>query len=124
MGGLRPAAAKALEAIAMNRLWQACVLALRNLLLYKLRSFLTALGLIFGVSSVVAMLAIAEGASLEAQRQIADLGATNIILRSRKPIDEPAAQRQNNESIVTNYGLTDKDFTAAAQADRTAQRFA
>ncbi len=94
----------------MNRLWQACVLALRNLLLYKLRSFLTALGLIFGVSSVVAMLAIAEGASLEAQRQIADLGATNIILRSRKPIDEPAAQRQNNESIVTNYGLTDKDF--------------
>ncbi|MFO0957474.1 MAG: ABC transporter permease [Isosphaeraceae bacterium] len=95
----------------MNRLGRACVLALRNLALYKLRSFLTALGLIFGVSSVVAMLAIAEGASLEAQKQIADLGATNVIIKSKKPVDEgPKAQRQGNESIVSSYGLTQKDF--------------
>ena len=49
-------------------------LALRNLTLHKLRVLLTILGLIFGVSSVIAMLAIAEGASAEAQRQIAELG--------------------------------------------------
>ena len=53
--------------------------AIRSLLPHKLRSFLTVLGLIFGVASVIVMLAIAEGASLEAQRQIEMLGVQNII---------------------------------------------
>ena len=72
---------------------------------------LTILGLIFGVSSVIAMLAIAEGASLEAQRQIAELGATNVIVRSTKPIDDVNPSRQqNNDSFILKYGLTYKDF--------------
>ena len=52
----------------MHRLSTTIVLALRNLTLHKLRVFLTIIGLIFGVASVIVMLAIAEGASLEAQR--------------------------------------------------------
>jgi len=56
------------------------------------------------------MLAIAEGASLEAQRQIAELGATNIILKSAKPVDDVNPSKQSNESFVFNYGLTNKDF--------------
>lgn len=72
---------------------------------------LTVLGLIFGVSSVIAMLAIAEGASLEAQRQIAELGATNIIIRSIKPVDEiNPSKQQNNDSFIFKYGLTNQDF--------------
>src|SRR5579864_2564345 len=94
----------------MQRLWTAIKLAARNLTLHKLRVLLTVLGLIFGVSSVIAMLAIAEGASLEAQRQIAELGATNIILRSIKPLEDVNPSRQANESFVFSYGLTDKDF--------------
>ena len=47
----------------MHRLYVAITLALRNLTLHKLRVLLTILGLIFGVSSVIAMLAIAEGAA-------------------------------------------------------------
>ena len=42
-------------------------LGVKSLLLHKLRSGLTTLGMLFGVSSVVAMLAIGEGASKEAQ---------------------------------------------------------
>jgi putative ABC transport system permease protein len=95
----------------MHRFYNTVRLALRNLLLHKLRALLTVLGLIFGVSSVVAMLAIAEGASLEAQRQIAELGATNVILRSIKPIDDVNPSRRNNgESPVFAYGLTHEDF--------------
>ncbi len=37
-------------------------LALHNLLMHKVRSILTSLGVIFGVGSVIAMLAISEGA--------------------------------------------------------------
>ena len=43
--------------------------AIRSLLLHRLRSLLTVLGLVFGVASVIIMLAVAEGASEEAQKQ-------------------------------------------------------
>ena len=45
-------------------------LGAKNLLLHKARSVLTMLGIVFGVCSVVAMLAIGEGASYEAQEAI------------------------------------------------------
>ena len=95
----------------MHRLAISITLALRNLTLHKLRVFLTIIGLIFGVASVIAMLAIAEGASLEAQRQIAELGATNIIVRSSKPPDDVnPSKQQNNDSMIFKYGITYKDF--------------
>jgi putative ABC transport system permease protein len=95
----------------LNKFWVVLSAAIRNLTLHKLRMLLTALGLIFGVASVIAMLAIAEGASLEAQRQIAELGATNVILRSIKPIDEiNPSKGQSNDSFIFSYGLTHKDF--------------
>jgi putative ABC transport system permease protein len=94
----------------MSRFLNSVVLALRNLSLHKLRSTLTVLGLIFGVSSVVAMLAIAEGASAEAQRQIAELGATNVILRSIKPMEDLKSARGQNDSFIASYGLTHDDY--------------
>ncbi len=94
----------------MYKLWNTVKLAVRNLTLHKLRMLLTALGLIFGVASVIAMLAIAEGASAEAQRQIAELGATNIIFRSVKPVEDINPSKNANDSFVFSYGLTHKDF--------------
>jgi putative ABC transport system permease protein len=95
----------------MHRLYITVILAMRNLTLHKLRVLLTVLGLIFGVSSVIAMLAIAEGASLEAQRQIADLGATNVIIRSMKPTDDVnPSKQQNNDSYIFKFGVTYDDF--------------
>ncbi len=45
-------------------------LGVRNLLLHKLRSFLTLLGTVLGVASVIAMLAIGEGSKRKAVEQI------------------------------------------------------
>ncbi len=50
---------------------------------HKLRSFLTMLGIIFGVAAVIAMLAIGEGARQKALSQIRALGLNNIIVQSR-----------------------------------------
>jgi putative ABC transport system permease protein len=96
----------------MHRLYITIVLAMRNLTLHKLRVLLTILGLIFGVSSVVAMLAIAEGASVEAQRQIASLGATNVIVTSQKPSDDVnlSKQQSSNDSYILSFGVTYQDF--------------
>jgi putative ABC transport system permease protein len=81
-------------------------LGLSSLLLHKLRSFLTTLGVLFGVSSVIAMLAVGEGASVEAQDQIRQLGSQNVILRSVKPPDDKVS---NQQSRVLRYGLTHMD---------------
>ncbi len=81
-------------------------LGISSLLLHKLRSFLTILGVLFGVASVIAMLAVGEGASESAQEQIRKLGSRNVILRSVKP---PEDQQSDQETRVLVYGLTDDD---------------
>ena len=63
-----------------SRLKRTVRLGWKSLWLHRLRSLLTALGIVFGVCSVIAMLAIGEGASHEAQEQIKNLGSQNIIL--------------------------------------------
>ena len=82
-------------------------LGLKSLLLHKMRSMLTVMGIIFGVCSVIAMLSISEGASREAQEQIKRLGTNNIIVRSVKPPEEQSAGAERQ--FVTTYGLTYKD---------------
>jgi len=90
-------------------------LGVRNLMLHKLRSFLTMLGTILGVGSVIAMLAIGEGSKRKAVEQIRQLGATNVIIRSVKP--EPSNEgggnnnsAQQSTSRVLEYGLKYRDF--------------
>ena len=63
------------------------VLGIKSLLLHPMRSALTVLGIFIGVASVIWLLAIGEGISQEAQRQIEGLGADNIIGRSIKPVN-------------------------------------
>ena len=88
-------------------------LALKSILLYPLRSGLTMLGIVFGVFSVIAMLAIGEGASAEAQKQLLELGATNIIVRSLEPPDDSSSAQSSGSGrggFVKRYGLTRKDY--------------
>ena len=84
------------------------VLGVRSLAMHKLRSTLTALGIIFGVSSVISMLSIGEGASFEAQEEIKKLGSENIILKSKKPADDAGSGYDMKE--LTSYGLTWQDY--------------
>ena len=85
-------------------------LGIKSLLLHKLRSGLTMLGIIFGVCSVIAMLAIGEGASNEAQERIKRLGSQNIIINSIKP-PEDNQQNTSGRQRTIEYGITYKDTT-------------
>ncbi len=93
----------------MERIWRALKLGMKSLLLHKLRSGLTVLGIVFGVAAVISMLAIAEGSSRDAQERIKALGATNIIIRSVKPSDEAQATG-GRPSRILNYGLKYADY--------------
>ncbi|MCP5538858.1 MAG: ABC transporter permease [Akkermansiaceae bacterium] len=94
---------------ALWRLKRSVILGLKSLWLHKLRSMLTALGIVFGVASVIAMLAIGEGASHEAQEQIKNLGSQNVILESVKPTNSSTAGEEQR-SLVLEYGLTYRDI--------------
>jgi len=83
-------------------------LGLKSLWLHKLRSFLTMLGIVFGVASVIAMLAVGEGASHAAQEQIRQQGSQNIILRSVKPPENE--QGSSGKTRMIEYGITQKDL--------------
>ena len=89
------------------QLKRALLIGLKSLWLHKLRSGLTVLGMIFGVCSVIAMLAIGEGASFEAQEKIKQLGSTNIIIRAVKPPETKSTTQQRQ--WILEYGLTYDD---------------
>ncbi|QDS92523.1 Macrolide export ATP-binding/permease protein MacB [Roseimaritima multifibrata] len=98
--------------------WATLKLAIRNVLLHKMRSFLTLLGTILGVASVIAMLSVGEGSKKEALAQIRKLGAANVIVRSIKPKpDEASGSNATQPGMVSTtgkqtiqYGLTRADL--------------
>jgi len=69
-----------------------------GLLTHKLRSVLTALGIIFGVAAVIAMLSIGEGARQEALEQIQLMGVNNIIIRVKEPTQQSFGKAKANFS--------------------------
>ncbi|SPE50647.1 conserved membrane hypothetical protein [Verrucomicrobia bacterium] len=95
----------------LARLQRTIRLGVRSLWLHRLRSLLTVLGIVFGVCSVIAMLAIGEGASFEAQEQIKNLGSQNIILRSVKPPEDQKVSDKGSQNYVLQYGLTIADIS-------------
>src|SRR5262245_19099714 len=95
----------------MGRIWRGLKMGIRSLLLHKLRSGLTVLGIVFGVAAVISMLAVGEGSSRDAQERIKQLGATNIIARSVKPSEETQAGGGNRPGrSILNYGLKYEDY--------------
>jgi putative ABC transport system permease protein len=81
------------------------VIGLDGLLSHKLRSLLTALGIIFGVAAVIAMLSIGEGARQEALEQISLMGVNNIIIRAKDPTSQSFGNARANFS--PGVGLQD-----------------
>ena len=87
--------------------------ALRNLARHKLRSLLTALGIVFGVASVVAMVATGEGARRQILAQIQELGMRNVIVNARKPPAEQDGRKE--QASVLRYGITFRDAEQIAR---------
>lgn len=104
--GSQPKRSRAVSLLQMGRTVH---LGIKSLMLRKMRSALTALGIIFGVCSVISMLAIGEGASYEAQQAIKKLGSNNVIIRSVKPPEDNKAS--SGRAWAVEYGLTYKDAT-------------
>ncbi|RMD99865.1 MAG: FtsX-like permease family protein [Deltaproteobacteria bacterium] len=82
--------------------------ALQALSRHKLRTFLTLLGMIFGVGAVIAMLSVGEGAQREALTLIDRMGRRNVIVRAR-----PQPEEKLPEVRKSSLGLSESDLSAA-----------
>ena len=81
-------------------------LGLQNLLLHRLRTALTMMGMIFGVAAVVSMLSIGAGARQRVMAFIEQMGVHNLIVEAKETLDWQAAQKIRKISP----GLTFQDY--------------
>jgi putative ABC transport system permease protein len=79
--------------------------AFANLYAQRTRTFLTMLGIVFGVGSVIGMLSIGAGAREESLRFIEQLGVRNVLVDSR-PVTSPQELQQRRKS---SQGLSERD---------------
>jgi putative ABC transport system permease protein len=86
-------------------------MGLSSLLVHKLRSLLTMLGMIFGVGAVVAMLSITAGAQKDILSSIDLLGVNNILIEAKEAVDRNELQARR----LISPGLTFRDFRAIAE---------
>jgi len=82
--------------------------SIESLLVHKLRSLLTMLGMIFGVAAVLSMLSIGAGAQQQVMAFIEDLGVRNLIVEAREATDWQQLQKVRQQSP----GLTFQDVRA------------
>ncbi|HXT74258.1 MAG TPA: ABC transporter permease [Candidatus Angelobacter sp.] len=79
-----------------------------NLMIHKLRSLLTMLGMIFGVAAVVSMLSIGAGAQQKVMAFIEQLGVRNLIVEAKEASNYQTLQKVRR----TSPGLTFDDYRA------------
>jgi putative ABC transport system permease protein len=83
-----------------------CRRGLETLMVHKLRSLLTMLGMIFGVAAVVSMMSIGAGAQQQVLKFIEQLGVRNLIIEAREATDWQVLQKVRK----TSPGLTERDL--------------
>lgn len=103
----------------MERYLQILTLSLDAVFANKFRSILTALGIIFGVAAVIAMMAIGNGARQEILNQIKLVGLNNIVITPKVMDDANSTDEESDEkSMSKKYspGLTLKDAASIAKS--------
>ncbi len=115
----------------MDRISRNFRLALEGIFQNKLRSFLTALGIIFGVGAVIAMLGIGSGAKQSILEQLSLIGANSIVVSAKVPTGSTADPEEGAEETpdldqdeLKGYspGLSMEDMDALAAIMPTTDR--
>lgn len=90
-------------------------IAVESIVSNKLKSILTALGIIFGVAAVIAMLAIGKGAKQEIMEQMKMVGVNNILINPVIPDKSTATEEGEKQQKKFSRGLNMLDVEAIRQ---------
>ena len=95
----------------MERYIQILSISLEAVFVNKMRSVLTALGIIFGVGAVISMMAIGNGARQEILDQMKLVGVNNIVILPKANDDNKNSEEEEGKTLKKKYspGLTLKD---------------
>ena len=87
-------------------LWNALLLALREIRRNLLRSALTMLGIVIGVASVIIMVNLGSGATLQVTQQISSLGSNMLMVRAGQRVKNGRFPnvRQPNYADAQSHG--------------------
>jgi putative ABC transport system permease protein len=96
----------------LQRYMHDIIIALEAIMSNKLKSMLTALGIIFGVAAVISMLAIGNGAQQEILEQIKMVGVNNIVIVPVINENNEEAEEGESQSKKFSPGLTLADAKA------------
>lgn len=108
----------------MKRYFHDIIIALESILTNKLKSILTALGIIFGVMAVITMLAIGKGAQQEILDQIKMVGVNNILITPIVEADNSEEEEENGTRQQGKFsrGLSMLDVEAILEVIPSVQR--
>jgi len=110
----------------MERYWEIVQVAIEAVFANRARSILTALGIIFGVAAVIAMMAIGNGARQEILEQMKLVGVNNIIVSARYESNKAQSSDQETDSkeVKKQYspGLSMKDVESIRAIIPTVER--
>jgi putative ABC transport system permease protein len=96
----------------LQRYMHDIIIALEAIMSNKLKSMLTALGIIFGVAAVISMLAIGNGAQEEILEQIKMVGVNNIVIVPTVNESQEESEEGESQSKKFSPGLTLADAKA------------
>jgi putative ABC transport system permease protein len=99
-------------------------IAVESIISNKLKSILTALGIIFGVAAVIAMLAIGKGAKQEILEQMKMVGVNNILINPIIPDKTSSSSNDTGEKQQKKFsrGLNMLDVEAVREILPTVKR--
>jgi len=104
---------------SLKRVGSNAAIAFNAMLGNKIRSTLAGLGIIFGVASVIAMLAVGKGNQVEVLRQFELIGANNLVVT---PLWQESSVEEDNETPHYSEGLDMRDVRAIHQVLPTASK--
>ena len=86
-------------------IFESIKLALKAIWAHKIRSFLTMLGILIGISSVVTLMSIGEGVKDDVKKLVGDLGSNMIfIIGGDLGIGSNASSVQNQGGVKSAFG--------------------
>ncbi len=101
----------------IGRFRDAFAMALRSLNSHRLRSFLTMLGIIIGIASVVSVVALGSGSREQVLENISSLGTSTITIRPGSGWGDREARRINTLIDTDATALAEETYTASASPE-------
>jgi len=103
-------------------LWDTLLIALREIRRHILRSFLTVLGIVIGVASVITMVTLGNGATVQVTQQIKSMGSNLLMVTAGKRLgpgrdsSAPSFKIADAEAIARDISSIDAVAPASSQS--------